>query len=820
LIEPNDLAYLGRQLSIGELVLFTGAGFSSGCKARDGSYLPIGRELKEAIWPHAFPSSPFNDSETLGEVFEVAQRQNRNALKATLESRLTIDPTSIPNWYHPYMHGPWFRVYTLNFDNFWDLAPTVDPDARQLTTVSALSDETLPPDSRAAVIHLNGRLADYPNTTFSPRQFGERSAGVEKWYVQLTSDLFGHPIIFIGTELNEPPFWEYLALRRRTTERTRDRRPKSFLVSPGIGLAKRQLLQELNIVFVEANAEQFATEVLDKVDSEARVGMALLTQRRTHPTSAQIIEEVSVLRKQPPPSLFDTAEFLLGRQPTWQDLNSGFVVKRDFDQELADAIATSGELIILVTGTAGTGKSSSLFQAAAALQEDGRRVLWFDGLDETELHIWQLRNRIKELDADYLFIDSADTFGPVSGTFLAEIVADNPRLVVIASARANRLRIAGLERDSLHALEMTVPGLADTDIDFLIDALDAANRLGSLKGKSRDEQRRQFQRSYDRQLLVAMLEATSGKHFEDIIKEECEDLQGPAYEIYASTSFVTSLGTGIRREELLLAVGGDTAQALADLRHLLDRRLLLSDNRGFIRARHRVIAEKAIDHVKTSGHLPRIIEGVTYAIATKIGPDHDVRSREHRLLVRLINHDFLIAQLTDTALIRPIYSTIEDILNWDFHYFLQRGSFEVERGSITLAENFLNQAKSLAGDNLLVRTEWAYMLMVKACGELEAGLTSHREHADAAFEELYDVIAARGEQTPYPYHVLARQGTNWVVRASLSPTERATYLERILAITREGVRRHPHSRELRLIETEVQKAYLLTSAVGSPPASH
>lgn len=808
MIEKRDREYLGRQLSLGEVVLFTGAGFSAGCTSEAGTALPTGRGMRELLWPHAFPGEPFNNDEALGDIFEVALRQDRNGLKSTLTAALTIESTSIPAYYRTYMQAPWHRVYTLNFDNFWTIAPQIDPLARALTPVSALTSETLPPDTTATVVHLNGVLTDFPHVSFSQRQYGERANTNDKWYAQLIADLFGHCIVFVGTELNEPPLWEHLAARRLRSYRGGERRPRSFLVTPSITPARRQLLKELNIVHLPGYAEDFVNDVLVGLKDELSAGRELLRRRRAASTSVSIIEDVGILRHAAPPPRYEAADFLLGRQPTWRDFDEGYAVARDFDHDLAAAVSSTPRGVIIVTGTAGTGKSTALMRAALAVHSEGHRTLWFDSKEETELRLWQLRKRISDVDARYLFIDDVDVFGPVAAQFLKDVVAEND-LLLVAGIRANRVRAVGLEPgEMIDAIEMTVPGLADDDIALLIDALDDANRLGFLKGKSRQDQVAVFRKSFDRQLLVAMLEATSGERFEQLIRDECGELQGVQYELYGMVCFATSHRAGLRREELLLGVGGDTAEALSELHRMLDRRLLTIDGRGLINARHRVVAERAIEQVKRSGQLQQIIEGLVFAVATKVGPEHGRGSRENRLLARLINHDFLIEQLGDPQSIRPVYALIEDILGWDFHYWLQRGSFEVERGSVTQAENFLAQAKALAPDNLFVRTEWAYMLMVTAAGEAEAGLPLHHDHADEGMVELFDVIETRGRETPYPFHVLARQGLAWLEHAQLSPTERADYLGRILSYLRDGVKLHPQSRELRTIERTIERAYL------------
>jgi hypothetical protein len=42
LIDSNSLAYLRRQVSVDEVVLFTGAGFSAGCLSKSNQPLPTG----------------------------------------------------------------------------------------------------------------------------------------------------------------------------------------------------------------------------------------------------------------------------------------------------------------------------------------------------------------------------------------------------------------------------------------------------------------------------------------------------------------------------------------------------------------------------------------------------------------------------------------------------------------------------------------------------------------------------------------------------------------------------------------------------------
>src|SRR2546430_2697975 len=49
-LPPDLLPYTGGQLRRGQLILFTGAGFSQNAKNRRGSHVPTAGELKALLW--------------------------------------------------------------------------------------------------------------------------------------------------------------------------------------------------------------------------------------------------------------------------------------------------------------------------------------------------------------------------------------------------------------------------------------------------------------------------------------------------------------------------------------------------------------------------------------------------------------------------------------------------------------------------------------------------------------------------------------------------------------------------------------------------
>jgi hypothetical protein len=179
-----------------------------------GVLLPSGADLKAALWEVAAPGAAPDLESSLGEVFDVAVHRAGRATRTVMEERLTVDASSLPEYYSTWFSMPWLRAYSLNVDDLDEAVTRAFALPRRIESVSALSGElaALSVD-HLLMIHLNGRLVEYPNMTFSPAQYGERVASPQPWYAHLVTDLVTRPIVFVGTTLDEPPLWQHLAAR-------------------------------------------------------------------------------------------------------------------------------------------------------------------------------------------------------------------------------------------------------------------------------------------------------------------------------------------------------------------------------------------------------------------------------------------------------------------------------------------------------------------------------------------------------------------------------------------------------------------------------
>jgi hypothetical protein len=811
--------YLGNQVRTARAILFTGAGFSLGAEDREGRRLPTARQLTEALWSVAFPDELY-DGSALGDVFDASVLQSRNGTEALLRERLTVDPERLPPDYQIWFSFPWYRIYTLNFDTLAEAANRAFDLPRELVPVSGLSDPLPTSGGGLCVVHLNGRLEDFPNLTFSQRQYGERQSAPDLWYANLVRELHSRPVVFVGTSLDEPPLWQYVEARGRRRP-GRELRPRSFLVAPELPLARRAALGQYNVVWEQATAGSFAADVLSALAGDAEAGIRSLRQQVLTESGGDTLLPVHDVLED---SVGDEREFLLGREPRWSDVTQGYAVTRDFDDRLPSRVRDAQARLLVITGTAGSGKSTSAMRFLLSQVADGRRSYVLN--DNATSRIQQIRAAVRVSDAETLLVDDADRFGQALAGLLHDLVTDNPGLLVVAalrSARFEHLRLSEALSATPRVVEETAPDLEDSDIELLLDALDRAQRLGNLRGKSRAEQRRLFETQFGRQLLVAMIEVTSDERFGEKVESECRQLVGTSSAIYAVTTVATQFRGALSDHEILTAVGGDPADVMSALDGLLRRHLLVRGRGGAIGLRHRVIADRALGYYRTTGGLAEPLAGLVFSVAATVRPGDLNASRQGRLLIRLINHGMLISLLrepatgaADLVAIRHIYEGIEDIFGNDHHYWLQRGSFETEEGNLDLAKNFLDQARGMEPDDTLVRTQWAYMTLKRASRRaMDPGAA---EAAAAAFTELEDVIENRGRRDPYPFHVYGSQGLAWLNRSPIPHGDKVAGMERLRDVVARGISLHPRRQDLRQLARDLDQAYLMLATDGQDPA--
>jgi hypothetical protein len=818
MLAESTLSRLKSQMSRGELVCFTGAGFSISAKNRAGKSIPSVSELKHELWQLSFPGRLFDSSSSLGDLFAVGAQSHSKRLAALLQELLSVDPATIPEFYRLYFNCPWLRWYTLNIDDLAQAISSKSDMRRSLEIVSATSQpqDADPRKDRLSLdyVHLNGHIRrPIDQITFSEIQFAKRLASREPWYSRCAADIYARPVIFIGTELREPPLWQHMELRRRDAAPGRDLRPTSLLITPSLDPSRQEILRTFRIDWLQGTAESFAVDVLAVLANEIQRGYVFFEQ--TARFSGRVYAPlVSELLEQAPKS--DT-NYLIGDEPQWSDFLAGRVIERSSDSDLlrlsTEILSDSSQQVALaITGTAGTGKSSSLRGLAIRLSAEGAAVLWVD--KESEVSPARIRDQVAKAPSGSLVlaIDDADLFGEQLVLMIRDLVTSRLNFLLVFAVRSSKIdgvtgELARLGREAV-VTEHVVPNLTNDDIDLLVKHLDQHNRLGILKGKTDIERRLAFEQQAGRQLLVAMIEATSGSRFEEKAAAELTELKEPQRYIYGLLNLASTMRCPVTKDEILLAIGSVTGDSLAALETLVIRHLVTQIPGPKYRARHRVIADIVVTEMRKLEQLKEAWIGLAVAMASKVDQSTDHSDRCWRLLIRLINHKRL-RDFFGPRHGRDIYVDLEQFLANDYHYWLQRGSLEVESADVRLAEQFIGQARSLAPDDHLVKTAFAYVCMRKACEYRDA--PSAREWFEEGVVILEEEISERGRRDPYPVHVLGSQGLTWVRHPSISLSEKRSFLTTVLSYLKDATRFHPSSAEVGQLKSDVDRELLLTA---------
>ena len=606
------LPHLRTQFEQGRPILFTGAGFSCAAKNPLGENLPAGKGLKDKLWTICFPGAVLDTETSLQDLYQYAAKRHRSALVEMLNKTLSVAEGEIPSWYQLYFALPWARVYTLNIDDLESAAARRFQLPRRINTFSAVQGDggTARQPGELDVIHLNGTLADIPDgVTFSVTQYAQRLASFDPVYRRLAAELLTSPFVFVGTSLDEPPLWQHLEMRRTRGggHDQRELRPRSYLVTKHLSAARQALLAEFNVVWLPMYAEEFHATVLSDLGDSIKEGLSYLEAEANFTLKPRAVPDVAQLAVNP----LQGSDYLLGQQPIWADIQSGRAVERDDDLQLWGAIEAKLRLkgikgAVVISGTAGSGKSTALMKVGLKLAARGNSVGWVS--PESELSPRDIRTSTSvHKEPHVIVIDDADIYGTELTPMVRELLMNQPHPLVLLGVRSGRVdrAINPALLGELPLTEHSIPMLADSDIDRLIDVLDRENRLGILKGRKRDEQRSMFREQSGRELLVGMIQATSGRKFADKVVEEMTDLQDEGARVYGLVAVATSFRFGLSRQDILIATGDETNSVLNTLDMLLRRHVVRQSGDGSIVARHRVLAEVIRDRLQQSGQPER-----------------------------------------------------------------------------------------------------------------------------------------------------------------------------------------------------------------------
>lgn len=829
----GDFLFLQNQLRAGKVCLFAGAGFSVNARNAHGQSLPLGGPLAKLLAEKA--GLPFN-GEALPAVYEAVEPTiGTKNLTSYLRELYAVQECD--EWYKLAMSVCWYRVYTTNIDTLFQfLQPYSSGQKSELIVRGAIPAERDPHFERLQCVHLHGHV-EQPDRglSFSVADFAKHTVRLDPWYQQLVSDLYSNPVIFVGTQLEEPILSHYIELREfKPNDAPREYRPKSFLVCPNISEIRAATLKRRNIVPVDCTGQEFFESLAAGLDLTSLTVSAVQVHVWPHifSGSRRVVSAVAndfdpiVPESLPIPRLGATSRFFLGAEATWEDIDN----HRDANREITDTLlATLTEdsdafRCFVLYGPAGSGKTTTLMRTATEVARQGHQVLFARGLERLSLDAMVELARTHNGTAQRLFV-FVDVVSRHVGSFARwlETLKSLNRLTLLLSDRTNRYASKCQRLSVLEPIEVSMPDLTEPDVLQIIDRLKQFGFLGALKNKSHSQQVHEFMVRAKRQLLVALREATAGKDFDLILENEFDELSPEAKLAYVICCIAVSQGApGVYAKHLMPCIPRSMFTKGVVLDDLLRGVIVPANETGtLLKPRHGLIATLVATSIAPQELKFDGIVAFLEQVSRYIEPANITRRTPPYLAYRgMVNSEGLYQLFGgDTKMVLEVYDRVRPHYEHDFLFWLQFGMAHIRAGNYDYAENFLNQSLNIAADKYdshQTKHQLGILYLLQATSA--ANPIAMHQRAQQGIDILADQIKVRGSYDSYTYHAYVTHVGRWYAKLGKDNVSGREW-EALRAVGREAREKYRLDENVTAAVKEMETLYLRRAIVNNGNSS-
>ncbi|EFF92865.1 conserved hypothetical protein [Streptomyces sp. e14] len=788
--EENDGAALIKdfyqQASTGRMVLV----LVSGPEA-DGAVLRTD-ELNERLARLVYGSIP-SPLPSLAETWDAAREELSAGQLEQQTKALLCPPGANPRAAHRVLKSPWWRIYDFTGSDTFAVAVGRDPQlADTVALVNGVQEVPGKKKNVIEVVSMNGTVGEAGGYDFGtvPTQDSDPR---NLWRRQFQTELLNRPVLFMALSPDSPALWDTIAMTDRLSGSGGSY--PGFIVTPASSDANRPRLRRAGLRHIQEAPFDFATRRLNPGHGDLIEGMRSLSQSHAGERRGTGAVQVASLIADVPKG---GRAFLEGSEPTWGDIVHNVAA----DLSMVDALDKAAQRdqsgrapIVLLKGSAGSGKTTALMQCAYRFHVRGEKVYWVDR--DASVPRRTIEDQVLEQHVGAVFVDDVDMFGGQAASMLKTLNKDG-ETAVIAAIRTTRHSVLDATFDPI-TLRSDEP-LTDADLKNLIKALRKQGLLGELKKHRLPHQRLNAMRTIcERGLLAAMIKVVTGKDFEEKVRSEFQQLGSEERAAYATVCLFESAlvykQRGIDEEDLLLIVAGGKAPTRS-LREAVSRLvgmgILMRSGDGRVRCRQRAIADSVVDSVLRNNveQLSSVVEFLLVFYAARACNIQDNDHPLRRAMIKLLSHSLMNDLKLPVQSVRKIYDRVLPSLQDDRHYWLQRGQFELENGDLGVARNHLLSAKGCDGgeQDTFVRTT-SSAIDLKAAAKAPRKPDLERAAVNAV-QELYAVTRERGGDAPHSYTILAREGSRWL-EACAETLDSQTFLDNqtlILQIIAQGKR--------------------------------
>lgn len=345
-------------------------------------------------------------------------------------------------------------------------------------------------------------------------------------------------------------------------------RARFFCVVPDADPIEQRAFDQQRITVLTATFDQFMRALDSRITLPFR-RITLPVPASPLPIAAQFKDRTAIPSKNLAQFLAVDADYVraisvvetVSPKDFYKGFNPGFsAIEQQLDvrRRLADQIMTDVLLaeetehadraeLVLLKAHAGAGKTVLM-----------RRLAWDAALDYGCLCIYMKSSGILSVTAlqellelcrkrVYLFVDDAADRVRDLEFVLKNIGPSGERLTILVAERINEWNVSCQSIDPRVTDVYELQYLTSPEIDALIGLLEKNKAEGRLEGRTFAQKKAEFEEIAGRQLLVALHEATLGTPFQDIIKNEYENIWPmEAKQIYLTICSLNRLNVPVR----------------------------------------------------------------------------------------------------------------------------------------------------------------------------------------------------------------------------------------------------------------------------------
>lgn len=666
--------WLSERVRDGEAILFLGAGAVRGALGPKGEKALTGFQLRDQI-ADKFLGGQHKDK-SLTRVADYAKNESSLAEVQGYIRDLLL-PLQPPQFLELIPSFRWFAVVTTNYDlvleRAYDRVPgrlqNLHPIRRDGDNFSAV----LRDDTALPYLKLHGCLTTVTDSELplilASEEYAKHRKNRDRLFRHFADWARERPVIFAGYDISDPNILQILF----DLADMGINRPMYAVVDPSLDAIAMRYWNSRRFVALPTTFETFLRDLDGELDPQLR---KLAGLRGADPVSFQrwiashvapsdrvrayTASELTYVHPMLPTSGGDPKLFYSGVLVGWGPIQQELDVKRRLAEDvILDTVLTPLEgacvRVALVSGHAGAGVSVLLRRMAWDAAKDFNALVFY--LNEGGLVRPDLIGEIADLTRApiLLIVDNALLHLATLQALIAQAKSNRWVLNIVLGVRTNEWNVSAGEFESLADEEYELRDLSDVEILGLLEKLGQYDSLGELNGLTRSQQLERFRQRSNRQLLVALHEATTGKPFEEIVLDEYERIAPPSAKVlYLDICTLHRLGVPVRAG-LVSRVSGITfdkfrQELFRPLEHVVFTHMDSASRDYVYRTRHPTIAEFVFSQA-----LPDPIERAAQIIRILRHMDVDYDS-DHDAFGKLIRGKTLADLFADKRIVSDIFN--------------------------------------------------------------------------------------------------------------------------------------------------------------------